>query len=640
MPPQPVGRLPPDRAGALGERHHPGHGAGRRASCSPTSRARSGRSTDAQARSRADRQRRHRAARRGLLVEDHRRGGALLPHRPVDFEANVDGLAGGVRGGRADPARSDDPELADEIEQRFKAVVRRPSGPTGAASGFVLYTELTRRRQAKAGAGDRRARRAAVEGGEPDRLVSDAGAAGPHPAALLGGGAGAAGVGLGLGGRRLSGSAVRRPRPTTAPTTVPFYGAHQAGIATPAQDRLHFAAFDLTSTAAGELRELLRAWIGGGGADDRRADGRAGNDEPLRRPTTPARRSASRPPADGHLRPRPGRVRAGGRGSLRPAPPDARRRSEQLPPLPGDELDPALSGGDLCVQACADDPQVAFHAVRNLARIGRGAVVMRWSQLGFGRTSSTTSAGHAAQPDGLQGRHQQPPRRGHRRRCAASSGSGGRRPAWMRGGTYIVTRRIRMLIEIWDRSSLSRPGADDRPPQVLGRADRRARGARPGRPRRAAGRPAGDPRRRPHPPRRARRQRRRSGSCAAATRSPTAWSRSRRARRRASSSSASSATRRRSSRHPATARLNRRAERVHPAHLERRLRDPAGRSSGRLRGRGPLCLVGAGRPEAALLLSFLLRCPDLLAGLGLLRAGSDWRLLRSARGRGASAGPP
>ena len=46
----------------------------------------------------------------------------------------------------------------------------------------------------------------------------------------------------------------------------------------------------------------------------------------------------------------------------------------------------------MCVQACADDPLVAFHAVRNLARIGRGAAVIRWSQLGFGRTSSTSSA--------------------------------------------------------------------------------------------------------------------------------------------------------------------------------------------------------------------------------------------------------
>ena len=43
-------------------------------------------------------------------------------------------------------------------------------------------------------------------------------------------------------------------------------------------------------------------------------------------------------------------------------------------------------------QACADDPQVAFHAVRNLARLGRGLVTLRWLQLGFGRTSTTSSS--------------------------------------------------------------------------------------------------------------------------------------------------------------------------------------------------------------------------------------------------------
>ena len=60
--------------------------------------------------------------------------------------------------------------------------------------------------------------------------------------------------------------------------------------------------------------------------------------------------------------------------------------------LPGDNLDPARSGGDLCVQACAQDPQVAVHAIRNLARIGFGTVAVRWSQLGFGRTSTTSTA--------------------------------------------------------------------------------------------------------------------------------------------------------------------------------------------------------------------------------------------------------
>src|SRR6218665_3615012 len=40
-----------------------------------------------------------------------------------------------------------------------------------------------------------------------------------------------------------------------------------------------------------------------------------------------------------------------------------------LPRFQGDALKPELSGGDLCIQACSDDPQVAVHAIRNLSRI-------------------------------------------------------------------------------------------------------------------------------------------------------------------------------------------------------------------------------------------------------------------------------
>ncbi len=61
-----------------------------------------------------------------------------------------------------------------------------------------------------------------------------------------------------------------------------------------------------------------------------------------------------------------------------------------LPKFTNEILDPARCGGDICVQACANDPQVAVHAVRNLARVGFGTVAVRYSQLGFGRTSSTT----------------------------------------------------------------------------------------------------------------------------------------------------------------------------------------------------------------------------------------------------------
>jgi deferrochelatase/peroxidase EfeB len=69
----------------------------------------------------------------------------------------------------------------------------------------------------------------------------------------------------------------------------------------------------------------------------------------------------------------------------------ASRRPAALEPpaaFQGDALQPERSGGDLCIQACADDPQVAVHAIRNLSRIAFGRASLRWSQLGFGRTSS------------------------------------------------------------------------------------------------------------------------------------------------------------------------------------------------------------------------------------------------------------
>ncbi|HEY7152282.1 MAG TPA: iron uptake transporter deferrochelatase/peroxidase subunit [Solirubrobacterales bacterium] len=267
-------------------------------------------------------------------------------------------------------------------------------------------------------------------------------------------GAGAAGVGFGLGaGGYLAGREAAAAEESTG--TVPFYGAHQAGIATQVQERLHFAAFDLTLDTRRELRELLREWSAGAA---RMTAGRMVgpvNDEPLA-PADDTGETVGLQPANltitfglgPTLFERGGEDRLG----LRRRKPAALR---ELPPLPADELDPELSGGDLCIQACSDDPQVAFHAVRDLARIGRGAVVMRWSQLGFGRTSTTSRS--QSTPRNLMGFKD-----GTNNIRAEDTDDmddfvwlGPQdRPGWMRGGTYMVTRRIRMLLEIWDRSSL------------------------------------------------------------------------------------------------------------------------------------------------------------------------------------------
>ncbi|WP_159607012.1 Dyp-type peroxidase, partial [Agromyces humi] len=136
----------------------------------------------------------------------------------------------------------------------------------------------------------------------------------------------------------------------------------------------------------------------------------------------------------------------------------AARRPAGLEPLPrfqGDALQPERSGGDLCIQACADDPQVAVHAIRNLSRIAFGRASLRWSQLGFGRTSSTSTA--QATPRNLFGF------KDGTANVKAEDGAvldeqvwvqPGDEPAWLAGGSYLVARRIRMIIENWDRVQL------------------------------------------------------------------------------------------------------------------------------------------------------------------------------------------
>ncbi len=237
---------------------------------------------------------------------------------------------------------------------------------------------------------------------------------------------------------------------------VAYYGPHQAGITTPTQARLHIAAFDVVDGASrADVQDLLRRWTA---AAARMSEGRTlGDGEPAALAPPPDTGEAVGLPAarltvtigfGPSLFSGPGgRDRFG----LAAARPEALHRIE---PLPGDELDPARSDGDLCVQACADVPEVAFHAVRNLARIGRGVVVMRWSQLGFGRTAKTTDAQET--PRNLMGFKD-----GTNNITAEEDDAltkfvwaGGEAPPWMRGGTYMVTRRIRMLIEVWDRASL------------------------------------------------------------------------------------------------------------------------------------------------------------------------------------------
>ncbi|GAA1745690.1 iron uptake transporter deferrochelatase/peroxidase subunit [Luedemannella helvata] len=277
----------------------------------------------------------------------------------------------------------------------------------------------------------------------------------------------ASGAGAGLLAAGAVGALAVEARSETAGTAspgphdaVPFYGEHQAGIVTPAQDRLHFVAFDVITDDRAKLVEMLRDWTLAAARMtaglDAGALGAVGG--PAQAPPQDTGEALGLPPSQltltfgvgGSLfRDAKGRDRFG-IAARRPA------ALEDLPHFPGDALRPEISGGDLCVQACAQDPQVAVHAVRNLARIGMGVVSVRYSQLGFGRTSSTSTA--QATPRNLMGfkdgtanlKAEETDQVRDHLWAAAADGSD-----WMAGGTYLVTRKIRMTIETWDRTSLA-----------------------------------------------------------------------------------------------------------------------------------------------------------------------------------------
>jgi deferrochelatase/peroxidase EfeB len=240
--------------------------------------------------------------------------------------------------------------------------------------------------------------------------------------------------------------------------SVPFYtGSHQAGIATPPQRHCVYMTFDLTSRTARDLQVLLARWSA--------AIAQMMQGEPVGE-VQPAHGDAVAPDTGEALDLGPASLtvtlglgpgifgRDLGLSHHRP------RLLTDLPRLPSDNLDPALTGGDLSLQACADDPQVAYHAIRDLARMGRGTVNTRWTVMGFGRASAGQGQ---STPRNLQGfkdgtRNVTEPADLDRYVWLTDD------VGWMDGGTYQVVRKIEMSIETWDSDRV-----DDQE-RVIGRA--------------------------------------------------------------------------------------------------------------------------------------------------------------------------
>jgi deferrochelatase/peroxidase EfeB len=223
-----------------------------------------------------------------------------------------------------------------------------------------------------------------------------------------------------------------------------FYGGtHQVGIRTEPQRYCVFMTFDIADgVVATDLQVLLARWSA---AIAQLMQGKPiGPIEPRREGAVPADTGEA---AD--LGPNALTVTVGlgpgvfderfGLATKKPA------LLAELPALPSDQLQPALTGGDLSLQACADDPQVAYHAIRDLARMARGTATTRWTVMGFGRASAGPNQ---ATPRNLMGfkdgtRNIQSDDEYSRFVWVDDDG-------WMSGGSYQVVRKIQMNIEIWD----------------------------------------------------------------------------------------------------------------------------------------------------------------------------------------------
>lgn len=223
--------------------------------------------------------------------------------------------------------------------------------------------------------------------------------------------------------------------------TYPFYGEHQQGIITPQQTYVYFLVLDLATERLDEVREVFKTWTTYAA---RLTQGKNVKEYAKNHFVPPADTGEADDLSAYGLTltfgVSPSFLQKLGLQDKAP------KELKDLPLFPRDQLKEEFSGGDICIQSCANDAQVAFHAVRQLVRVARANVTMKWSQAGFisadkatdtprnlfGFKDGTANANTVKDLDGQVWVDQ---------------------PNWLKGGSYLIVRKIVMHLETWDRTS-------------------------------------------------------------------------------------------------------------------------------------------------------------------------------------------
>lgn len=223
---------------------------------------------------------------------------------------------------------------------------------------------------------------------------------------------------------------------------ISFYGKHQAGITTAMQKNIYFVVLDLHTKDKEEIIQLFKDWTD--------YSEKLVNGDLVKKDGS----NALLPPSDTGetvgLNPYRLTLTFGVSASFLTKLGLEKKRPKlfrDLPAFPKEQLREQYTGGDIVIQACADDEQVAFHAIRNLIRKGRNKVTMKWSQSGFAAIGDRMET-----PRNLfgfkDGTANVTTEKDFDKVVWSDSQD------WMKNGSYMAVRRIIMHLETWDRTNL------------------------------------------------------------------------------------------------------------------------------------------------------------------------------------------